>query len=86
MIENPMNLPCDIIAQTLRINSGHAGAGELGERCVAALEREGYVILPKKHVRGLCPFSDPTFDIPNDTPCPKCGMLGHINAENKCVG
>jgi hypothetical protein len=32
-----------------------------------------------------CPFIDPLFDIEMDEPCPVCGMLGHINSEDKCV-
>ena len=81
-----MNLAVDVIAQTVRINPcTKVGAGELAERCVAALELAGYVILRKNSVRVLCPFRDPSFDIPNTTPCPKCGMLGDINAEYKCI-
>lgn len=35
-----------------------------------------------------CPFEllDPRSDIEPTDPCPVCGMLGTLNAEDKCVG
>jgi hypothetical protein len=33
----------------------------------------------------ICPFRDQTFNIDPETPCPKCGMTGDVEAEDKCV-
>jgi len=36
--------------------------------------------------REVCPFADPRYRHPLDQPCPVCGMLGDVNAEDKCIG
>jgi hypothetical protein len=32
-----------------------------------------------------CPFRDPDYTLDLDEPCPVCGMLGHVNADDVCV-
>lgn len=75
----------DVILRTLEEVKCGARTMDAATEIDIALTGAGYEVLPRDQIIGLCPFSDPKFDIAIDEPCPKCGMLGHIDAEDKCI-
>jgi hypothetical protein len=53
---------------------------------IAALEAE--IQRLRNLPENVCPwdvYDDPRANIPSNEPCPVCGMLGTMDAENKCV-
>jgi hypothetical protein len=63
-------------------NRAAAASDTIGEMCNAAADE---IERLSKNQKELCPFVSANVDVSPHMPCPKCGMLGTIDAEDKCV-